>query len=147
MSEVSEVNLSERSFPRMLGDIGFITVLHGGRGLAMVVSHATMSCLITSVTARSGKGAMLSGSIRHYCINVTHEHKDSVLHDTPCLHQATEMTLVMGERAAAVNLWKSLGLAEDILSRLSLSADPDPAVNSSFRLGTAAQVRERYIYN
>ncbi|KAI0683087.1 CoA-transferase family III [Earliella scabrosa] len=36
-------------------------------------------------------------------------------------------------------LWQSLDLPVEALSRLELSEHPDPAVNSSFKLGTAAQ--------
>ncbi|EMD39673.1 hypothetical protein CERSUDRAFT_121892 [Gelatoporia subvermispora B] len=41
--------------------------------------------------------------------------------------------------SAAESLWKCLQLPEQALSRLHLSEHPDPAVNSSFKLGTAAQ--------
>ncbi|KAI0373808.1 CoA-transferase family III [Pilatotrama ljubarskyi] len=42
-------------------------------------------------------------------------------------------------RAPAAALWQSLRLPADAISRLRLTEQPDPAVNSSFRLGTAAQ--------
>ncbi|CCL98720.1 uncharacterized protein FIBRA_00725 [Fibroporia radiculosa] len=40
---------------------------------------------------------------------------------------------------AARPLWHALDLPSESLSRLHLSRDPDPAVDSSFKLGTAAQ--------
>ena len=39
----------------------------------------------------------------------------------------------------AKNLWQSLDLPPESLSRLHLTENPDPAVNSSFKLGTVAQ--------
>lgn len=43
--------------------------------------------------------------------------------------------------AAAKSLWKANALPLEMISwHLHLSAKPDPAVNSSFRLGTVAQV-------
>ncbi|RPD56143.1 CoA-transferase family III [Lentinus tigrinus ALCF2SS1-7] len=42
-------------------------------------------------------------------------------------------------RAPADALWRSLRLPEEVLSRLRLSEHPDPIVDSSFKLGTAAQ--------
>ncbi|KAI0823159.1 CoA-transferase family III [Trametes gibbosa] len=41
--------------------------------------------------------------------------------------------------APAETLWRSLRLPVDAISRLRLSEQPDPVVNSSFKLGTAAQ--------
>ncbi|KAF9013160.1 CoA-transferase family III domain-containing protein [Cyathus striatus] len=38
------------------------------------------------------------------------------------------------------NLWQSVGLPDEALKRLHLEGDPDRAVDSSFLLGTAAQV-------
>lgn len=46
----------------------------------------------------------------------------------------------MEHLAAAKQLWDSLGLPADVLSHLHLTSDPDPAVDSSFKIGTAAQV-------
>ncbi|KAJ7725372.1 CoA-transferase family III [Mycena metata] len=40
---------------------------------------------------------------------------------------------------AAKNLWLKHGLPVSFLSRLNLSSHPDPAIKSSFRLGTVAQ--------
>ena len=37
-------------------------------------------------------------------------------------------------------LWNELGLPEDFLHNLVLSEEPDPAINSSFKLGSIAQV-------
>ncbi|KAI0088522.1 CoA-transferase family III domain-containing protein [Irpex rosettiformis] len=45
----------------------------------------------------------------------------------------------MAHRNAGEALWKLAGLPAGKLSRLNLSMNPDPAVDSSFRLGTAAQ--------
>ncbi|KAJ7580224.1 CoA-transferase family III domain-containing protein [Mycena floridula] len=42
-------------------------------------------------------------------------------------------------KGPARKLWLSAGLPEDALEHLHLSKDPDPVLNSSFRLGTAAQ--------
>ncbi|OSD02387.1 CoA-transferase family III [Trametes coccinea BRFM310] len=42
-------------------------------------------------------------------------------------------------RAPAEALWRSLRLPAEALTRLHLTERPDPAVNSSFKLGTAAQ--------
>ncbi|KAL1950037.1 hypothetical protein VTO73DRAFT_5159 [Trametes versicolor] len=42
-------------------------------------------------------------------------------------------------RAPAEALWRSLRLPADAISRLRLTEQPDPVVNSSFLLGTAAQ--------
>ena len=42
---------------------------------------------------------------------------------------------------AASSLWTVSDLPSTVLSRLRLGSEPDPSVNSSFRLGTAAQVR------
>ena len=39
----------------------------------------------------------------------------------------------------AENLWQSLGLPSVSLSRLHLTENPDPAVDSSFKLGTVTQ--------
>ena len=41
----------------------------------------------------------------------------------------------------ARQIWEANGLPPEVISSLHLSANADPAVNSSFRLGTAAQVR------
>ena len=38
-------------------------------------------------------------------------------------------------------IWRSAGLPDSLVSRLSLTGNPDTAINSSFRLGVAAQVR------
>ncbi|KAI0762004.1 CoA-transferase family III domain-containing protein [Trametes elegans] len=40
---------------------------------------------------------------------------------------------------SAQAIWRSLQLPGDAISRLRLTEQPDPAVNSSFRIGTAAQ--------
>ncbi|KAH9950632.1 CoA-transferase family III [Amylocystis lapponica] len=45
----------------------------------------------------------------------------------------------MAELAIAEALWTAMKLSPQALSRLVLSKTPDPAVNSSFKLGTAAQ--------
>ncbi|KZT00500.1 CoA-transferase family III [Laetiporus sulphureus 93-53] len=42
-------------------------------------------------------------------------------------------------QAAAKSLWQAQGLPSESLSHLLLTPKPDPAVNSSFKLGTAAQ--------
>lgn len=42
---------------------------------------------------------------------------------------------------AAGVLWEGAGLTPEPLSRLVLSENPDPSIDSSFKLGTAAQVR------
>ncbi|KAI0629828.1 CoA-transferase family III [Trametes polyzona] len=42
-------------------------------------------------------------------------------------------------RAPAEALWRSLRLPPESISSLQLTEDPDPVVNSSFRIGTAAQ--------
>lgn len=42
-------------------------------------------------------------------------------------------------KVPAERLWQSLDLPREALSRLHLTENPDPAVNSSFRLGTVAQ--------
>ena len=47
----------------------------------------------------------------------------------------------MAHLKAAEALWKSADLPASKLSRLHISPQPDPAVDSSFLLGTAAQVR------
>ena len=39
-------------------------------------------------------------------------------------------------------LWVSAGLPERFLQHLHLSESADPSVNSSFKLGTAAQVND-----
>lgn len=44
------------------------------------------------------------------------------------------------EKSFARSLWLASGLPSDVLSRLKLSDKPDPSVDSSFRIGTAAQV-------
>lgn len=54
-------------------------------------------------------------------------------HLDPTLHE-------MSHRVAAESLWKAAGLPGSSLQKLKLTSSPDPAVNSSFRLGTAAQV-------
>ncbi|KAH9892014.1 CoA-transferase family III [Cubamyces lactineus] len=46
---------------------------------------------------------------------------------------------MMSALRAPETLWRSLNLSTELLPRLRLSEQPDPAVNSSFRLGTAAQ--------
>lgn len=46
---------------------------------------------------------------------------------------------VASSKVHAERLWESLNLPREALSRLHLSENPDPAVNSSFRLGTVAQ--------
>lgn len=51
--------------------------------------------------------------------------------------------ITMGTRIAAEILWKANGLSEESLSRLLLSKNPDPSVDSSLKLGTAAQVRKQ----
>ncbi len=43
-------------------------------------------------------------------------------------------------RAPAEALWPSLALPVEAVSRLQLTPQPDPAVDSTFKLGTAAQV-------
>ena len=43
-------------------------------------------------------------------------------------------------RAPASVLWRSFDLPVEFLSHLHLSEQPDPAVDSSFKIGTAAQV-------
>ncbi len=43
-------------------------------------------------------------------------------------------------RAPAEELWRYLRLPGDAISRLQLSEDPDPIVDSSFKISTAAQV-------
>ncbi|GJE97680.1 CoA-transferase family III [Phanerochaete sordida] len=45
----------------------------------------------------------------------------------------------MGSKLAAEALWKANGLPASWLSRLHLTENPDPAVNSSFKLGSVAQ--------
>ena len=40
----------------------------------------------------------------------------------------------------ARSIWSTFGLPEQALEQLHLSPDPDPAVDSHFMLGTAAQV-------
>ncbi|OSX61155.1 hypothetical protein POSPLADRAFT_1146724 [Postia placenta MAD-698-R-SB12] len=47
--------------------------------------------------------------------------------------------MVESPDAPASELWKALDLPTEVLSHLHLSPVPDPAVNSSFKLGTAAQ--------
>lgn len=42
-------------------------------------------------------------------------------------------------KVPAERLWVSLDLPRDSLSQLHLTENPDPAVNSSFKLGTVAQ--------
>lgn len=42
----------------------------------------------------------------------------------------------------ARNIWEANGLPAEAISLLHLSVDADPAVDSSFRLGTAAQVSQ-----
>ena len=43
-------------------------------------------------------------------------------------------------RAPAEALWRSLALPVEAVSRLHLTTKPDPVVDSSFKIGTAAQV-------
>ena len=52
-----------------------------------------------------------------------------------------DMASVAAELKAAKALWDALVLPSAYISHLKLSKKPDPAVNSSFKLGTAAQVR------
>lgn len=47
-------------------------------------------------------------------------------------------------RAPAEVLWRSLRLPADAISRLRLTEQPDPIVNSSFLLGTAAQASHNF---
>lgn len=53
------------------------------------------------------------------------------------------MTTIPAELKVAKVIWDAAHLPPEYISRLVLSKNPDPAVNSSFRLGTAAQVRIR----
>jgi hypothetical protein len=46
----------------------------------------------------------------------------------------------------AKNVWVRLGLPPDDLENLWLTEVPDPSVNSSFKLGTAAQVCTTYTF-
>jgi hypothetical protein len=46
----------------------------------------------------------------------------------------------------AKTIWVRLGLPPDDLENLWLSEAPDPSVNSSFHLGTAAQVSTTYTF-
>lgn len=54
---------------------------------------------------------------------------------------------VLAVLAPAKSLWEGSGLPADALERLHLSEHPDPAVDSSFRLGTAAQVSDHCVYD
>ncbi|KAE9402336.1 CoA-transferase family III [Gymnopus androsaceus JB14] len=49
------------------------------------------------------------------------------------------MPLLLNEQVPARNLWLSTGLPEECLENLNLSKDPDSAINSSFKIGSAAQ--------
>ena len=49
-------------------------------------------------------------------------------------------------RAPAEALWRSLQLPIEAIYRLHLSDHPDPIVNSSFKLGTAAQECLRAVF-
>ena len=50
-------------------------------------------------------------------------------------------SLVSDEKSCAQSLWLDNDLPAEALLSLELSENPDPSVNSSFKLGTAAQVR------
>ena len=58
------------------------------------------------------------------------------------VHTSYDRTATMNSKAAAEALWKYHGLPVSWFPRLRLSEAPDPAVNSSFKLGTAAQVSQ-----
>ncbi|KAF5374152.1 hypothetical protein D9615_008806, partial [Tricholomella constricta] len=49
------------------------------------------------------------------------------------------MTVLAAAKDAANDIWLSLALPECALSRLKFSSDPNSVINSSFRLGVAAQ--------
>ncbi|KAI0330818.1 CoA-transferase family III, partial [Cubamyces sp. BRFM 1775] len=49
------------------------------------------------------------------------------------------MSMMAAIRAPAETLWKSMKLTTELLPRLRLSEQPDAAVSSSFRIGTASQ--------
>ena len=51
----------------------------------------------------------------------------------------------MSTKTAVEGLWKANGLPHGWLSRLLLNSTPDPCVNSSFKLGTAAQVSSGFL--
>jgi hypothetical protein len=47
---------------------------------------------------------------------------------------------VLDKKSFAWLLWLANGLPPEALSALKLNGKPDPAVSSSFKIGTAAQV-------